>query len=207
VYYSIINFTNVKALSFQSILSYVVLKDIQNRYVEHQRKKKESILAFKDKVCIVIYGAYNPPADEKHLGEKERLIKLCDRLRKEGYINTFIVEDFPDNKESNIPNLEKSLDCLGMADLNILVFTCRGKTGSVARELIHAICNPTILYKCRVFEEVDKGISAMETLLKEELSSHRYKVTQIERGDDEDLYEHASSDVFLFLREYSQRFI
>ncbi|MCZ7357250.1 MAG: hypothetical protein O8C66_10205 [Candidatus Methanoperedens sp.] len=184
----------------------MVSKNIQNRYDNYQRKKKESIFAFKDRICIIIYGAYNPPADRIHPGEKERLIKLRDRLRADGYINTAIVEDLPDDKESDISNLEKSLNCLGMADLNILVFTCRGKTGSVARELLHAISNPIILYKCRIFEEVDKGIAAMETLLKEELSSHRYRITQVEREDDDDLYEHVSSDVFLFLRDYSLRF-
>jgi hypothetical protein len=164
-------------------------------------KKKESILAYKDKINIVIYGAYNSPADEKHLGEKERLIKLRDRLREDGYTNTAIVEDLPG------ANLEKSLDCLEMADLNILVFTCRGKTGSVARELIHAIEDPAILWKCRIFEEIDKRIPAMETLLKEELSLQRYSVTQVKREDDDDLYEHISSDVFQFLRKYVLRFV
>lgn len=179
------------------------MKDIQYRYYEHQRKKKESIYAFRDKICIIIYGAYNPPPDGIHLGEKERLIKLRDRLREDGYTDTFIVEDFPSDDRSDIPNLEKSLNCLGMADLNILVFTCRGKTDSVARELFHAICKPTILYKCRIFEEVYKGISAMGTLLKEELSSHRYEVKKVKREDDDDLYELVSSDVFLFLRDFS----
>ncbi len=47
----------------------------------------------------------------------------------------------------------------------------------------------------------------METLLKEELLSQRYAVTQVKREDDEDLYEHVSSDVFQFLRENIQRFM
>ena len=79
------------------------------------------------------------PFEEKHSGEKERLIKLRNRLREDGYINTTIVEDFSGQ------NLEKSLDCLEMADLIIIIFTCRGKTGSVARELMHAIDDPVIL--------------------------------------------------------------
>lgn len=179
----------------------MILKRIQKRFDEFQRKKRESILAYKDKIHIVIYGAYNPP------GEKERLIKLRDRLREDGYINTAIVGDFSNAEKSDIPNLEKSLDCLEWADLNILVFTCRGKTGSVARELIHAIDNPRILWKCRIFEETDKGIPAMETLLKEELSVQRYAVTQVKREDDNDLYEHVSSDVFQFLRKNIQRLV
>jgi hypothetical protein len=177
------------------------IKRIQKRFDEFQRKKKESILEYKDRIHIVIYGAYNPP------GEKERLLKLRDSLRVDGYTNTAIVEDFF-NSESWVGfNLEKSLDCLEWADLNILVFTCRGKTGSVARELIHAIDNPKILWKCRIFEETDKGIPAMETLLKEELSAQRYAVTQVKREDDQDIYEHVSSDAFLFLRQNIQRFV
>jgi hypothetical protein len=129
------------------------------------------------------------------------LIKLRNRLREDGYINTTIVEDFSGQ------NLEKSLDCLEMADLNIIIFTCRGKTGSVARELMHAIDDPVILWKCRVFEEIDKRIPAMETLLKEELSLQRYSVTQVKREDDDDLYEHVSSDVFQFLRKNILRFV
>jgi len=182
------------------------VKKIQKRFDEFQRKKRESILAYRDKIHIVICGAYNPPTDEKHLGEKERLIKLRNRLIADGYTNTAIVEDFSSAEGSGIPNLEKSLDCLEWADLNILVFTCRGKTGSVARELIHAINNPRILWKCRIFEETDKGIQAMETLLKEELSLQRYVVTQIKRDDDDDLYEHVSSDLFQFLRKNIQTF-
>jgi len=126
----------------------VVLKGemIQRRFDEFQKRKRESILAYKDKIHIVIYGAYNPPSDGKHLGEKERLLKLRDRLRADGYINTAIVEDFSGSEESGIPNLEKSLGCLEWADLNILVFTCRGKTGSVARELIHALDDPAMCF-------------------------------------------------------------
>ncbi len=185
----------------------IYVKRIQKRFDEFQRKKKESILAYKDKIHIVVYGAYNPPADEKHSGEKERLIKLRDHLRNAGYTNTAIVEDFSGAEKSGIPNLEKSLDCLEWADLNILVFTCRGKTGSVTRELIHAIDNPKVLWKCRIFEEIEKGIPAMETLLKEELSVQRYAVTQVKREDDDDLYEHVSSDVFQFLRKNIQEFV
>lgn len=107
--------------------------EIQKRFSEFQRTKKESILAYKDKIHIVIYGVYNPP------GERERLIKLRDRLKTDGYTNTAIVEEFLSAEGSSIPNLEKSLD-------------------------------PKILWKSRIFEEIEKEIPAMETLLKEELS-------------------------------------
>lgn len=128
-------------------------------------------------------------------------------MRGDGYTNTFIVEDFAGSEESGIPNLEKSEDCLEWANLNILIFTCRGKTGSVATEVNLVLDDPVIFWKSRIFEEIDKGIPAMETLPKEKLSSQRYAVTQVKREDDNDLYEHVSSDVFQFLRQNIHRFV
>jgi len=176
------------------------------RWNKFQKQKKESILAHKDKIHIIIYGAYNPPSEGEHLGEKERLIKLRDSLRDEGYINTYIVEDFPTNHESYIPNLEKSFNCLDMANLNILVFTCRGKTGSVARELVYSIEN-NLLQKCKVFEEISNGIPAMETLIKEELKPERYTVVQVEKENDNDLYEHVSGDVYYFFNKFIRKIL
>ena len=131
------------------------------------------------------------------MGEKKRLEKLRDRLKIEGYTNTALVDDFEDNDI-----LEKSLDALEFGDLNIIIFTCRGKTGSVARELIESICKPEIFWKCRIYEEVYKEIPAMETLLKAELEAIRYKTVQVKREDDNDLFEYVVSDVFQFLRRY-----
>jgi len=169
------------------------------RWNVFQKKKNELVLSHAHELLIVIYGAYNPPSEDAHLGEKERLIELRDHLRKDGFICTYIVEDFPTNDTSCTPNLDKSLDCLEMADLNILIFTCRGKTGSVAREMFHAL-NSNILNKCKIFEEIDRGVPAMETLLREDLSMRRYNITKVNREDDEDLFEHVSSEVFQFLK-------
>jgi hypothetical protein len=65
----------------------VVLKGemIQRRFDEFQRRKRESILAYKDKIHIVVYGAYNPPSDGKHL-EERTAVKLRDCLKADGYI-------------------------------------------------------------------------------------------------------------------------
>ncbi|MDD4213142.1 MAG: hypothetical protein PHY42_07120 [Bacilli bacterium] len=135
------------------------------------------------------------------MGEKQRLINLRNYLRSDGYIHTYIVEDFPSDENSDSPNLDKSFNCLEFADLNILVFTCRGKSGSVASELKHAIDN-NLLSKCRVFEEVYKDIPAMGTLLKEELRTERYSVVQVEYKNDTDLHEHVLGDVFSFFEKF-----
>ena len=175
------------------------------RWDRFQKEKKESIPYQKDEICIIIYGAYNPPSDGKHLGEKDRLIKLRDRLRKEGYVGTHIVEEFPSNDKSSIPNLEKSFKCLEMADLNIIVFTCRGNTDSAVVELTHVIKNQW-LSKCKVFEEISNEIPAMGTLIREKLTLERYAITQVEKENDTDLYEHVSSDVYCFFDGYIRNF-
>lgn len=175
----------------------------QKRFKEFRKKKKESYLSYKDKICIIIYGAYNPPATNTHLGEKERLQMLKNHLEQDGYSRTFLVDDFEGDNA-----LDKSLDSLDYADLNIFIFTCRGKTGSVARELAEAI-KRKILWKCLVYEEVYKKtykeITAMETLLKEELKENRYFPVGVTREDDEELYGIVSSEVFQFLRRYVDR--
>lgn len=175
-----------------------------DRWESFQQQKKESFLSYKSEIMIIIYGAYNPPSDGRHLGEKERLIKLRDGLKNDGYVLTFIVEDFPTNKKSVSPNLDKSFECLRFADLNILVFTCRGKTGSVTRELNYAIEN-SLLSRCRVFEEVHNNIYAMETLLREELKEVRYSLVSVEYENDTDLYEHVLGDVVPFLQRYVKK--
>lgn len=175
----------------------------QERFKEFREKKKESYLQYKDKILIIIYGAYNPPATNAHLGEKERLEKLKNRLKEEGYSRICLVDDLEGDD-----TLNKSLEALEYADLNIFIFTCRGKTGSVAKELTEAI-NKKILWKCLVYEEIYKKpykeITAMETLLKDELKANRYFPVEVPREDDDDLYGIVSSEVFQFLRRYVDR--
>jgi hypothetical protein len=180
----------------------VISKHITERWTIFKKQKAESFLSHKGDIKIIIYGAYNPPGDGEHFGEKERLIKLRDYLRNDGYKDTYIVADFPTDDESISPNLDKSFECLIFADLNILVFTCRGKTGSVTRELNYAIEN-SLLSKCRVFEEVHNSIYAMETLLREELRTERYLLVSVEYENDTDLYEHVLGDVVPFLRRFA----
>jgi len=175
----------------------VVSKNALERWDNFQRQKEESILSHKGEICIIIYGAYNPPSKGTHLGEKDRLIKLRDHLRNDGYTDTYIVEDFTYDKKSVSPNLDKSYDCLNFANLNILVFTCRGKTDSVSSELKYAIQN-NLLSKCRVYEEVRNDIHAMGTLLKEELTNERYIVFKVEYENDNELHELVLGDVYSF---------
>ncbi len=199
IYHSIIDFTTTY-LYCKIYFECVISQNVSERWNNFQKQKEESILSLKSKILIIIYGAYNPPSDGEYLGEKDRLIKLRDYLKGKGYIDTHIVEDFPSNEKSVSPNLEKSYDCLELADLNILVFTCRGNTDSVASELKHAIEN-NLLFKCKVFEEKHNGIPAMGTLLKEELIPERYAVVQVESKNDTDLHEHVLGDVLAFLKK------
>ncbi len=72
------------------------------------------------------------------MGEKARLEKLRDGLKLEGYSSTYIVDDFEGNSNED-DALKKSLDALEYANLNVFIFTCRGKTDSVAVEVMEAI--------------------------------------------------------------------
>ncbi|MCM1987756.1 hypothetical protein [Methanococcoides seepicolus] len=169
-----------------------------NRWKKFKKQTEESFLSRKAELLIIIYGAYKP------LVEEERLIALRDFLKDEGYVSTYIVKEFPTDGNSVSPNLSKSLECLEVADLNILVFTCRGNTDSVTIELKHAIDND-LLSKCKVFEEVHNGITAMGTLPKEGLIAERYEVVQFERQNDNDLHEHALGDVLAFFTKFAKR--
>lgn len=160
-----------------------------------QKKKNESINSHKREFLPIIYGAYNPPPDDKHLGEKERLLKLCEYLKKEGYVGTDIVENIHLGDESPNSNIDKSFGCLEIADLNILVFTFRGSTDSVVRELTCAI-DKHLLYRCKVFEEKRNEILAMGTLSRDELIQERYTIVPVEEENDNDLHEHVSSEVY-----------
>lgn len=78
----------------------MIARNISERWNVFQQKKAESFLFYKGEILIIIYGAYKPPSDRENLGEKERLIKLRDHLKKDGYVNTCIVEEFPYDKIS-----------------------------------------------------------------------------------------------------------
>lgn len=132
------------------------------------------------------------------MGEKERLKKLKNRLKEEGYSKTCLVDDLEGNDIFN-----KSIDALEYADLNIFVFTCRGKTDRATRELTEAI-KRNLLWKCLVYEEVYKKsyteITAMGRLPKDELKTNRYLPIQIPIENDDELCLAVYSEVYLFLR-------
>lgn len=182
----------------------MIPKKILDRWEILQQQKKESFLSHKGEIIIIIYGAYSPPSDEHNLGGKERLIKLRDNLKKNGYIQTYIVEEFPSDENSVSPNLDKSFDCLNLADLNILVFTCSGNTDSVTSELEYAIENK-LLSKCLVFEECYNGIPAMGTLPREKLKRESYLLAKVEYKNDDDLYEHVLGYVVPFLERHVKK--
>ena len=207
VYSSIFIYTKEGLIHKNAIMVLMVSPPEQERFKVFRKRKEQSYLHYKDQILIIIYGAYNPPATKAHLGEKERLEKLKNRLKEDGYQRTYLVDDFEGNNEGDTA-LAKSLDALVYADLNIFLFTCRGKTGSVGRELTEAI-KKKILWKCLVYEEVyEKSyirITAMETLLKDDLKDNRYSPIEVMREDDDELYRIASSEVFQFLKKYVER--
>ncbi len=47
----------------------------------------------------------------------------------------------------------------------------------------------------------------METLIKEELKPERYTVVQVEKENDNDLYEHVSGDVYYFFNKFIRKIL
>lgn len=179
----------------------MVSRKVAERWNAFLKQREESLLLHKGELFIIIYGAYSPPSDDYHLGGKERLIKLRDNLRNDGYTDTYIVADIPYDTKSVTPNLDKSYHCLECADLNILVFTWRGNTDSVTSELEHAIKN-NLLSKCIVVEECNNGIPTMGTLPREKLGKERFSIAKVEYENDDDLYEHVLGYVVPFLLKH-----
>lgn len=80
--------------------------------------------------------------------EKRRLDNLCAWVRENGYKNTSLVINLPDsyfpfplNSDSDTRNWERSEYCLKTSDLNILIFTLKGKNSGVTSELGYLIEN------------------------------------------------------------------
>ena len=88
-----------------------------------------------------------------------------DFLRKNGYLLTRLVDDYPNNTNQNA--LDISIGCLEKSDVNFLIFTRLGKNLGVTRELTHVTTHTNMASKvlyCTVFDEVKDKINSMSEL-------------------------------------------
>src|SRR3990172_6145467 len=121
-----------------------------DRWEKYNRKLDEEFKPLMRLLNITVYGSYFPKS------EKQFLINQADFLRKKGYTNTFIVDEYP-SPSLSISNLELSIRCLEFSDVNFLIFTRNGKNQGVSRELAHIATSTTMVDKvqfCTVFDQV-----------------------------------------------------
>ncbi len=101
-----------------------------------QKRPKEKRLYKK----ITIYGAYAPKS------ENIRLMNLRDHLKRNGFNGTKLVKDydrsyFPFNfiEDQDHYFYKRSIYCVENSDLNIFIYTFKGKAEGTSLELSHSV--------------------------------------------------------------------
>ncbi len=155
-------------------------------FKEFINEKIKRLLQKKELCKILLFGAYYPPS------EKEFLIKIRDDIRNEGYINTFLVEDFP--KYPNLNIREKSFACLEFSDINVFVITFSGKQAGSSAELEHIIKNASSLsfktivtYEYKL--EIDDKINSLSPLQEDGLKFSNIKLIPFLKEEYSDFFE------------------
>lgn len=120
-----------------------------------ESKKEEEEL--RKLIEITVYGSFKPDS------EKQRLIKLVEAIRAEGFPSCDIVGE---NLRPLINSVNESCTFyLKSSDVNLLVFTQRGKKLGVTDELGYILYSPEMhqrRHHCAVFDQPSKtGYSAL----------------------------------------------
>jgi len=154
------------------------------KFIEKIREKE--IIEKKPLCRIILFGSYYPPEI------KEILIKIRDDLRKEGYNNTWLVEDYPTYNDLGIR--EKSIFCLKFSDINFLIITFEGEKGGVTSELEYIINNAKELsYQSVVFYEIkcenDQEISSLSPVQEDGLISAKIRMVKFKKENYKELFQ------------------
>lgn len=166
----------------------VELLDIESKkfkkFIENFKKKE--IIEKKPLCRIIVFGSYRP------LEEKEFLIKIRDDLKNEGYINTWLVENYPTYDDLSIR--DKSIFCLEYSHVNFFIITFEGKKVGATVELEHIIHNATKLsFKTVVYYEIkyenDEKKSSLSQLQENELISVNIRMHEFKIDNYQDLIE------------------
>lgn len=146
-----------------------------------QKKKKET--------HITIYGSYKPK-------EKERLKDLRDYLKSDGFLNTSIVEDYPDNdtfthepipEDNDKKNYLRSVYAIDNSDINVFVYTYRMGGGGFVRELSMCLDENKISNILIFTEKREREREAMSSIIRGELKKlgeYYCRTTQFENDDE-----------------------
>lgn len=163
-----------------------------NRFERFKRRAELSVLSYKPKFEIKIYGSYYPNE------EKDRLKNLRDFLKADGYKEAKLVEDQPNGMDP----WQKSCLSLEFADVNFFLFTHKGKGQGATNELTY-VCNdlPDRVWRCVAFiENVGRHLATSQLNLK---MMRFVKMDIAEFNSDKDLFELARGKAFYYLRRLS----
>ena len=137
------------------------------------------ILGRKPSLKVGIYGSYHPES------EARRLEQLRDRLKRDGYSQTYLVRDLQDLPQFK-DVFDKSIFSIDRSNVNLFVLTFAGRNQGDIRELDYVIHNPELVFKCVVFIERTDEATCLTSLLKDDLRAVGMRVAEFRTGDDED---------------------
>ena len=86
------------------------------------------ILERKASLKVAVYGSYYPT------GELRRLERICDSLKSEGYVQTYLVKDLADLPDFR-DDFDKSIFSLERSNVNLFILTFKGQKQGAVKEL------------------------------------------------------------------------
>jgi hypothetical protein len=156
------------------------------------RKKEEEL---RTRLEITVYGSFRPNA------EKERLIKLAETIKLEGFSSCGIVGS---PLRPHIDGINEScIFYITNSDANLLVFTQRGKKLGVTDEFAFILYSPTMRQRrhcCAVFDQISpKNYSALTIKQLEQIED--LGMTYVSFKNKNDLHKGAIGTVHKLFKE------
>lgn len=153
----------------------------KKRFITFERRSK----------FITIYGPYYPEE------QKARLKKIGNYLRDNDFLNTNLVEDYPDDyfpfepdPDDDINNYKRSNYCVRTSHLNIFIFTFEGQKSGESFELYESMrINPNYLIFCEKIEKISEDkteiIYAHSTIIEGVLKIISKNIISFPKNDDD----------------------
>lgn len=131
---------------------------------------------------ILILGAYRPDS------MLERLKTIRDCLRQRGFINTYLVADFPDDKpryhkENDINWTRKSNLLMSRSDINIFIFLANCDNSGPVDEFNYFCYEIGEFFRCIVLYE-EGQFSSMSTRISAKIKDFNLRNTAVKEGED-----------------------
>ncbi len=158
-------------------------------------KYQKPISSLKSKINVTLYGSYYPDKDKLLLRDLKKM------LRKDGYINTILVED---KQSKGDDPLEISQQCMLFSQINLLIFTKEGKRHGVIDELAFLTSDQKMFEKIQfslVFDQVLGRRSSIPSLSMSRVT--RYGVQRREFQTPEQLKKIIIKETYWLMRKWA----